>query len=99
LAESAMGGSLGCVIDVATYQQKTTAGMAELLFNEEPTRFLVTLRPGTAGIFEELYKNFGVVRLGTVEKDQRIKVQGNLVPPVTLRLDDGRRTWGKGWQE
>ena len=99
LAEAAIGGSLGCAIDVASYQQKTMAGMAELLFNEEPTRFLVTLRPDTIGAFEVLYKDFGVVKLGMVQDEQLVKVQVDSGPPITVSLEEVRRTWGKGWQE
>jgi phosphoribosylformylglycinamidine synthase len=99
LAESALGGGLGCTVDVTNYQQKTGAGIAEILFSEEPTRFLVTLRPEMKESLQELYTEYGVVKLGTVQKEQHIKVQGDSAPSIILSLDDGRRTWGKGWQE
>jgi phosphoribosylformylglycinamidine synthase II len=95
LAESAIGGALGCEVELERLDRelKEFGGtLAEFFFNESPGRFVVSVAKEREEEFRKLFAGQHCVRLGETKPEiLRFARHGLVVLDVPVR--DARRAW------
>jgi phosphoribosylformylglycinamidine synthase len=95
VAESSIGGDLGAEISLDALP--TAAGVsrdpAVLLFCETPSRFLLSVAPGSRARWERAMRGVPCARVGEVAADPAIRVHsgGSLI--ASMALDEVRAAW------
>jgi phosphoribosylformylglycinamidine synthase subunit PurSL len=75
LAEMAIGGRLGAVVDLAAMPApRPVPAVTSLLYSESASRLLVTTPPDVARRFEELFAGQALGRLGLVSDNSRLTI-------------------------
>ncbi len=96
LIESAFSGNLGATIDLHTVPIDGVKTDTELLFSETPSRLLVTINPEHAQIFEQLFGDLPIGRIGSVQKDPHLTVEGLHGETV---IDEELAAFKQSWQQ
>jgi phosphoribosylformylglycinamidine synthase len=98
LSESALGGDLGADVDLAAVALSGPgAGEPEadrLLFCETPSRFLLSVRPGSRAALEKRLAGCALARLGVVTADRRLRITRGAAPLLEVSLDALCAAWG-----
>ncbi len=96
LSESAFSGSLGASIDLHTAPVEDIENDHELLFSESASRFIVSVNPNHAAEFEKIFQSIPIGRIGIVQKDFYLKVEGlNGETIINENLDSLKQSWQK----
>ena len=96
LAESAFAGGFGMDIDLRMAPAEGLDRNDFLLFSETQSRFVVTVSPENAKVFETCMKNAACARIGSVRPDGRFNIvglQGSAV--IATDIASLKRSWQK----
>jgi phosphoribosylformylglycinamidine synthase len=88
--ESAMGGRLGCSISI------NQENPVDYLFNEGPGRFCVSVKLENKEKFEKHFSNIPFKFLGTVERDQNLKIENKDTLVLNSSMNDLIDAWKGG---
>jgi phosphoribosylformylglycinamidine synthase len=95
LAESAIGGMLGCEVELEKIQEELKefgGSLSEFFFNESPGRFVVSVAPEKEEEFRKLFAGQHCLRLGEIHAEiLRFSRHGMVVLDVPVR--EARRAW------
>lgn len=95
LAESSIGGMLGCEVElerIGDELKEFGGSLSEFFFNESPGRFVVSVPTASEGEFRKLFAGQHCLRLGTTRPEiLRFLRHGMVVLDVPVR--DARRAW------
>ncbi len=95
LAETAFAGGLGIAADLSRAPGEGVSRDDELLFSESQSRFVVTVREGDAGTFEDVFRGRPAARVGEVTSDPVLALSG-LAGREVLRIPVDRLK--EAWQ-
>lgn len=88
-AESALGGRLGCTLDL---DHPASLSPAEILFSESPSRFLVSIAPASAASFEAVMQGRPCRQVGVVTGGELLcRREG--APVLAMALDEIEESW------
>ncbi len=93
LAMAALGGDLGCDVDLAAGRAADGLGAEALLFSESNGRFIVTVSPADSAAFEKRLAGQPCARIGTVADHGRVIVRAASEPIVDLGVERMRAAW------
>lgn len=96
LVESSFSGNLGASIDLHPVPMEGIENDTQLLFSESPSRLIVTVSPENAKSFEQLFHSIPIGRIGIVQKDPHITIEG--LSGETI-LDEELEPLKKSWQQ
>ena len=86
-ARSAMGGRMGCTIDLAKVPASEKMKSLELLFSESNSRFVATVAPADKEAFEKVLGNIPFACVGTVDDSDEIKFINTDEGTCSVKLD------------
>ena len=86
-ARSAMGGRMGCTIDLAKVPASEKMKSLELLFSESNSRFVATVAPADKEAFEKVLGNIPFACVGTVDDSDEIKFVNTDEGTCSVKLD------------
>ncbi len=95
LAESAIGGRLGCDVDLALAPQDKGVSDLGLLFGESQGRFVVSVSPDKAADFEAALQGSAFARVGAVTETPALRVRRDDATLVDTTLDAAFAAWRK----
>ena len=84
---SAMGGRLGCTIDLAKIPSSEKMSSIELLFSESNSRFVATVAPADKEAFEKTLGSISFACVGTVDDSDEIKLVNTDEGTCTVKLE------------
>ena len=84
---SAMGGRMGCTIDLAKVPASEKMKSLELLFSESNSRFVATVAPADKEAFEKVLGNIPFACVGTVDDSDEIKFVNTDEGTCSVKLD------------
>ncbi|NUM88809.1 MAG: phosphoribosylformylglycinamidine synthase [Bdellovibrionales bacterium] len=96
IAESALGGDLGVVVDVHSIQKEILAyggAVAEFLFNEAPGRFVVSVAQENVGEFQRIFEKETVIPFGEVVDNGIFRVMRSGLVLLDCAVGDLRAAW------
>ena len=96
LVESAIGGDLGLAIELDGVADGI--GSTAALFSESHSRFVVSVRPESAGALEALFGSRATA-LGTVTSERSVRIDCGKQPLVDVELEPLRSAWTLGLAE
>lgn len=100
VAESMIGGRQGVRLDFSGLAERssrvsgTTPSLSEILFNEEPSRFVVSVPRNRQREFEQVFDPRHQVLVGYTASDPILNIEGTLKLPLTELV----RAWKTGWE-
>ncbi|MBN1647057.1 MAG: hypothetical protein JW874_03395 [Spirochaetales bacterium] len=92
LAESVIGGKCGCTVDTSLLSGDTTPRSA-LLFNEEPSRFVVSVPAEKKDAFEVCMGNCEYHLLGEVNNTDKLVIKNGPETIVSLDIATAEKAW------
>ncbi|MCK5073187.1 MAG: hypothetical protein KAQ98_07145, partial [Bacteriovoracaceae bacterium] len=92
ICESSFGNLLGAEIDLTAIKNGNTV---DLLFNETPGRFVITVKPDHTDDFEKCFKNLPFTHIGQVSSDKKIKLTIEDKKEITFNIEDLLQSYGK----
>ncbi len=87
LAKSAMGGLLGCEVDLSKLPVAGGVRMDGLLFSETQGRILVSIDPAYHREFEACFKGIPISRIGEVTESGRLVVSNDGSPVIETGIE------------
>ncbi len=91
---AAMGGELGCAIDLAKIPATGEIDVRTLLFGESNARFVVSVAPADGARFEEILAGQPCARVGEVTESGRVVLTGRAGGTVAdLDLGQAKKQW------
>ena len=96
LALMCIGAGLGADVELANIPAPEKLNDDELLFSESNSRFIVTVAPEDAAVFEEYFAGVPFAQIGTVTADKKLTVRG--IRGAT-RIDAGIETLRKPFKK
>ena len=84
---SAMGGRLGCTVDLAKIPASEKMSSVELLFSESNSRFVATVAPADKEAFEKILGNIPFACVGTVDDSDEIKFVNSDEGTCSVKLE------------
>ena len=90
--ESMIGGKTGCSISIDALV-KDNVEPARVLFNEEPSRFVVSIPADMQKAFEECLGDSVYSKIGTVTSDKSFSVQFQGSDIISLNLQKAEKAW------
>ena len=95
LTESAIGGMLGCEVELEKINEELKefgGSLAEFFFNETPGRFVVSVAPEKEEEFRKIFAGQHCLRLGVIRPEiLRFARHGLVVLDVPVR--EAKRAW------
>lgn len=94
IIESAIGGRIGCDIDLGRLPVKEDRlSTIELLFDESPSRFVVSVKPEARGEFEERMRETDTAQIGVVRTDEVCLFTRGSEPAIEVELETCSRAF------
>jgi len=93
LALAALGGELGCTVDLDRVPAPEGIEPWELLFSESNARFVVSLAPASCARFEEIMAGVSYARVGEVIAEPKLTLRHRGRDLVDLPLERLRTAW------
>jgi phosphoribosylformylglycinamidine synthase subunit PurSL len=91
LTEAMIGGKLGCTISLDKLGSSQTA--AQILFNEEPSRFVVSVPPRQQQAFETCLQEAEIHKIGTVCKEATLTISHSNKSIIALDCAGAEKAW------
>ena len=92
IVESMIGGKCGCSIDISCLTD-TSSNPSSVLFNEEPSRFIVSISPERKNEFEQIFPDNMRVLLGSVSSSPKLSVGIGEKELFDLDLSKAEKLW------
>ena len=96
ISEMAFAGDKGVYIDTDYIKTDEEMTIAEILFSESNSRFVVEVLPENAEKFEKLFKGIVVSKIGEVSKDKFLKIESK---KSKVFIKENIKSLQKAWQE
>ena len=101
LVKSALGGLLGCDVDLGKVPSSGVDRNDTLLFSESQGRLLVSIDPNHKSEFEALFSGIQFAHTGTVTENGKMRINGlngkNIVDIDVEKLSESYRSRFKGF--
>ena len=96
ISEMAFAGDKGVNINADAIKTSEKMTIAETLFSESNTRFLVEVSPENIEKFEKLFKNIAVSKIGEVSDDKFLKLESK---KSKISVKENIKNLQKAWQK
>lgn len=96
IAEMAFAGDKGVVINADAIKTSEKMTIAETLFSESNSRFVVEISPENISKFEKMFKNIAISKIGEVSDNKFLKIESK---KLKISIKENIKNLQKAWQK